>query len=59
MSKIIEFPNKNHAQQQRPDFDGVSKVASWITPVPGGVGKMTITMLLANAVEAAERMPVT
>lgn len=41
------------------DFDGVSKVASWITPVPGGVGKMTITMLLANAVEAAERMPVT
>ena len=37
------------------DFDGVSQVASWITPVPGGVGKMTITMLLENAVEAAER----
>ena len=37
------------------DFDAVKEVAGWITPVPGGVGKMTITMLLANAVEAAER----
>jgi methylenetetrahydrofolate dehydrogenase (NADP+)/methenyltetrahydrofolate cyclohydrolase len=37
------------------DFDGVSKVAGWITPVPGGVGPMTITMLLVNTVEAAER----
>lgn len=37
------------------DFDAVKEVASWITPVPGGVGKMTITMLLANTVEAAER----
>jgi methylenetetrahydrofolate dehydrogenase (NADP+)/methenyltetrahydrofolate cyclohydrolase len=37
------------------DFEGVSKVAGWITPVPGGVGPMTITMLLVNTVEAAER----
>lgn len=37
------------------DFDGVSEVASWITPVPGGVGRMTITMLLENTLEAAER----
>ncbi len=37
------------------DFDSVREVASWITPVPGGVGKMTITMLLANTLEAAER----
>jgi len=37
------------------DFEGVSQVASWITPVPGGVGKMTITMLLQNTLEAAER----
>ena len=37
------------------DFDGVKEVAGWITPVPGGVGKMTITMLLDNSVEAAER----
>jgi len=37
------------------DFGPVSEVAGWISPVPGGVGPMTITMLLANTVEAAER----
>jgi methylenetetrahydrofolate dehydrogenase (NADP+)/methenyltetrahydrofolate cyclohydrolase len=37
------------------DFDGVSEVASFITPVPGGVGPMTITMLLNNTVWAAEQ----
>jgi len=37
------------------DFAGVSEVASYITPVPGGVGPMTITMLLVNTVEAAEK----
>jgi len=37
------------------DFEGVSAVAEAITPVPGGVGPMTITMLLRNTVEAAER----
>ena len=36
------------------DFDGVQQVAGWITPVPGGVGPMTITMLLVNTLEAAE-----
>jgi len=35
------------------DFDAVQRVASAITPVPGGVGPMTITMLLHNTVEAA------
>jgi methylenetetrahydrofolate dehydrogenase (NADP+)/methenyltetrahydrofolate cyclohydrolase len=34
----------------------VKDVASHITPVPGGVGPMTITMLLMNTVEAAERI---
>jgi len=38
------------------DFAGVSPVAGWITPVPGGVGPMTITMLLVNTVESAERV---
>jgi len=38
------------------DFEGVKEVASWITPVPGGVGRMTITMLLENTVEAAEKL---
>jgi methylenetetrahydrofolate dehydrogenase (NADP+)/methenyltetrahydrofolate cyclohydrolase len=37
------------------DFAGVSAVAGAITPVPGGVGPMTIAMLLANTVESAER----
>jgi methylenetetrahydrofolate dehydrogenase (NADP+)/methenyltetrahydrofolate cyclohydrolase len=37
------------------DFEGVKQVASHITPVPGGVGPMTITMLLVNTLEAAER----
>lgn len=35
------------------DFENVSKKASWITPVPGGVGPMTIAMLLKNTVIAA------
>ncbi|MBR0265854.1 MAG: bifunctional methylenetetrahydrofolate dehydrogenase/methenyltetrahydrofolate cyclohydrolase FolD [Clostridia bacterium] len=37
------------------DFESVSETAGWITPVPGGVGKMTIAMLLSNTVDAAER----
>ncbi|MBS3995911.1 MAG: bifunctional methylenetetrahydrofolate dehydrogenase/methenyltetrahydrofolate cyclohydrolase FolD [Hydrogenophaga sp.] len=37
------------------DFDGVREVASHITPVPGGVGPMTITMLMVNTLESAER----
>lgn len=37
------------------DFEGVRHVAGYITPVPGGVGPMTITMLLVNTLEAAER----
>ena len=37
------------------DFAGVSEVAGWISPVPGGVGPMTIAMLLVNTVESAER----
>jgi methylenetetrahydrofolate dehydrogenase (NADP+)/methenyltetrahydrofolate cyclohydrolase len=42
------------------DFESAREVAGWITPVPGGVGPMTITMLLTNTVLAAERgLPVT
>jgi methylenetetrahydrofolate dehydrogenase (NADP+)/methenyltetrahydrofolate cyclohydrolase len=37
------------------DFAGVAEVAGAITPVPGGVGPMTIAMLLSNTVDAAER----
>ena len=39
------------------DFDTAQYVAGWITPVPGGVGPMTITMLLMNTLEAAEKAP--
>jgi methylenetetrahydrofolate dehydrogenase (NADP+)/methenyltetrahydrofolate cyclohydrolase len=38
------------------DFEDAKQVASYITPVPGGVGPMTITMLLKNTVEAARRV---
>jgi methylenetetrahydrofolate dehydrogenase (NADP+)/methenyltetrahydrofolate cyclohydrolase len=37
------------------DFEGVKQVAGYITPVPGGVGPMTITMLLVNTLESAQR----
>jgi methylenetetrahydrofolate dehydrogenase (NADP+)/methenyltetrahydrofolate cyclohydrolase len=36
------------------DFTTVREVASWISPVPGGVGPLTVAMLLANTVLAAE-----
>ena len=38
------------------DFASASEVAGYISPVPGGVGPMTITMLLVNTIEAAERV---
>ena len=41
------------------DFAGVSQVAGWITPVPGGVGPMTRAMLLVNTLESAERAAAT
>lgn len=37
------------------DFEGVKTKASWITPVPGGVGPMTVTMLIENTLKSAER----
>jgi methylenetetrahydrofolate dehydrogenase (NADP+)/methenyltetrahydrofolate cyclohydrolase len=37
------------------DFDSVAEKASYITPVPGGVGPMTVAMLMANTVKAAEQ----
>ncbi len=37
------------------DFEAVREVAGWITPVPGGVGPLTIAMLLENTLTAAIR----
>lgn len=41
------------------DFESARKHAGWITPVPGGVGPMTVAMLLSNTLEAAENAPIT
>jgi methylenetetrahydrofolate dehydrogenase (NADP+)/methenyltetrahydrofolate cyclohydrolase len=38
------------------DFERVREKASYITPVPGGVGPMTVTMLICNTIAAAERL---
>ena len=50
--------NRNSEGKLRGDVDyaGVHQVAGFITPVPGGVGPMTITMLLMNTLQAAERV---
>jgi 5,10-methylene-tetrahydrofolate dehydrogenase/methenyl tetrahydrofolate cyclohydrolase len=40
------------------DFNEASKVAGYLTPVPGGVGPMTVAMLLKNTLEAAKRQVV-
>jgi len=37
------------------DFDAIKKKASWITPVPGGVGPMTVAMLMKNSLLAAKK----
>ncbi|MHB1705124.1 MAG: bifunctional methylenetetrahydrofolate dehydrogenase/methenyltetrahydrofolate cyclohydrolase, partial [Acidithiobacillus sp.] len=37
------------------DFDGAIARAAWITPVPGGVGPLTVATLLSNTLDAAER----
>jgi methylenetetrahydrofolate dehydrogenase (NADP+) / methenyltetrahydrofolate cyclohydrolase len=37
------------------DYDGVAAKASYITPVPGGVGPMTVSMLLVNTISSCER----
>jgi methylenetetrahydrofolate dehydrogenase (NADP+)/methenyltetrahydrofolate cyclohydrolase len=56
---INRIEDPNHPKGSRlvgdVDFDEVSEVASAITPVPGGVGPMTIAMLLRNTVTAARR----
>ena len=54
MNRIPDGPNAGKLCGDV-DFESAKEVAGLITPVPGGVGPMTITMLLANTVEAAER----
>jgi methylenetetrahydrofolate dehydrogenase (NADP+)/methenyltetrahydrofolate cyclohydrolase len=51
----VELPNGKTKLSGDVAFDEVAPVASAITPVPGGVGPMTIAMLLSNTIDAAER----
>jgi methylenetetrahydrofolate dehydrogenase (NADP+)/methenyltetrahydrofolate cyclohydrolase len=55
VNRVTDEATSGHRLVGDVDFAGVSEVASAITPVPGGVGPMTITMLLANTLEAARR----
>lgn len=48
--------NENNKLCGDVDFEAVAPIASHITPVPGGVGPMTITMLLANTVQSAQKV---
>ena len=56
---LIEFTKPDGTKGSKTvgdvDFEGVHEVAGWITPVPGGVGPMTVAMLLRNTVVATER----
>jgi methylenetetrahydrofolate dehydrogenase (NADP+) / methenyltetrahydrofolate cyclohydrolase len=49
--KTVE--EKGHVLVGDVDFDDVATVAGWITPVPGGIGPLTVTMLLTNTIKAA------
>ena len=55
----IEVQNEDGTTRKKTvgdvDFESVHEVAGWITPVPGGVGQLTVTMLMRNTVSAVER----
>jgi methylenetetrahydrofolate dehydrogenase (NADP+)/methenyltetrahydrofolate cyclohydrolase len=51
----VEGPDGRKVTVGDVDFDAVRATAGWISPVPGGVGPMTVAMLLRNVVEAALR----
>ena len=52
INRIVDADGNRHTVGDV-DFEGVRDVAGWITPVPGGVGPITVAMLLRNAVDAA------
>ncbi len=57
ISRVADITKKaGHHLEGDVDFAEVSKKAGWITPVPGGVGPMTIAMLMANTLKAAEML---
>ncbi|MCH7763915.1 MAG: bifunctional 5,10-methylene-tetrahydrofolate dehydrogenase/5,10-methylene-tetrahydrofolate cyclohydrolase, partial [Candidatus Marinimicrobia bacterium] len=56
INRVEDDSEKGYSLVGDVDFDDVAEKASAITPVPGGVGLMTIAMLVENTVEAAERL---
>lgn len=55
ISRVSDDTEKGYHLEGDVDFDSVAKKASWITPVPGGVGPMTVTMLLYNTLLARKK----
>ena len=55
INRVDDSSNKGYKLVGDVEWDGVSKKVSAITPVPGGVGPMTIAMLVENTIEAAEK----
>lgn len=55
MVNIDETSEKGYKLVGDVDFESVKKKASWITPVPGGVGPMTVAMLMKNTLLAAKK----
>ncbi len=55
MVNIDETSEKGYKLVGDVDFESVKKKASWITPVPGGVGPMTVGMLMKNTLLAAKK----
>ena len=54
INRVQDAKTGEHRTMGDVDFDSVSRVAGWLSPVPGGVGPMTVAMLLRNTVAAAD-----
>jgi methylenetetrahydrofolate dehydrogenase (NADP+)/methenyltetrahydrofolate cyclohydrolase len=54
INRVPDSSEKGYRNVGDVSFDGAAAVAGWITPVPGGVGPMTIAMLMRNVLEAAK-----
>ena len=55
INRIADETHEKSAEVGDVDFESVRKKASWITPVPGGVGPLTVAMLMKNTLLAAKK----
>jgi methylenetetrahydrofolate dehydrogenase (NADP+)/methenyltetrahydrofolate cyclohydrolase len=55
ITRVVDESTKGYHLEGDVDFDSVAPKASYITPVPGGVGPMTVTMLLYNTLLARKK----